>query len=59
MNGTAVGLLIGFAYGAVLGVYAYRWYQRERERQNWRFERLEGRLDALHERMPAAEAVAA
>lgn len=30
MSGTAVGLVIGLAYGAMIGVLAYRWYTRER-----------------------------
>lgn len=42
MSGTGVGLLIGLAYGAVLGIYAYRWYTRQREA-------LEGDLSRLRE----------
>ena len=42
MNGTAVGLLIGLAYGAVFGIYAYRWYSSQKTA-------LENRLEALRD----------
>lgn len=57
MNGTAVGLVIGLAYGAVLGVMAYRWYARERALLDHRYDHLERHVSHLaktvHELQPA------
>lgn len=53
---TAVGLGIGFVYGAVLGVMAYRWWQAREKQLDWRLQALGARIDAVVEREIKAKA---
>lgn len=55
MNGTAIGLIVGLAYGAVLGVWAYRWYTRERAMIDGRLESIRQQAFNLNERLVTVE----